>query len=47
MENKIQAQVYKKFLRKIKIGNIFNIDVPNLIITSTPKGISLFKEIWK
>jgi hypothetical protein len=32
----------KKYLRRIKIGKIFGIDVPNVIITSTPKGI----QIW-
>ena len=32
----------KRYLRKRKIGKIFNIDVPNVIITSTPRGI----QIW-
>jgi hypothetical protein len=32
----------KRYLRKIKIGKIFGIDVPNVIVTSTPKGI----QIW-
>lgn len=32
----------KNYLRKIKIGKIFGIDFPNVIITSTPKGI----QIW-
>lgn len=32
----------KRYLRKRKIGKIFGIDVPNVIITSTPKGI----QIW-
>ncbi len=36
----------KKYLRRIKIGKIFGIDVPNVIITSTPKGTNNFKQIW-
>lgn len=36
----------KKYLRRIKIGKIFEIDVPNVIITSTPKGTNNFKQIW-
>ena len=27
----------KRYSRRIKIGKIFGIDVPNVIITSTPK----------
>ena len=37
----------KRYLRKRKIGKIFNIDVPNVIITSTPKGgPTNFPQIW-
>lgn len=37
----------KRYLRRIKIGKIFGIDVPNVIITSTPKGVSSnFPQIW-
>jgi len=36
----------KRYLRKIKIGKIFGIDVPNVIITSTPKGPTNFPQIW-
>ncbi len=36
----------KKYLRKVKIGKIFDIDVPNIIITSTPKGTTNFPQIW-
>lgn len=36
----------KRYLRRIKIGKIFGIDVPNLIITSTPKGQTNFSQIW-
>jgi hypothetical protein len=37
----------KRYLRIIKIGKIFGIDVPNVIITSTPKGVSSnFPQIW-
>ena len=32
----------KRYSRRIKIGKIFGIDVPNVIITSTPKGM----QIW-
>jgi hypothetical protein len=28
----------KRYSRRIKIGKIFDIDVPNVIVTSTPKG---------
>ena len=36
----------KRYLRKRKIGKIFNIDVP-IIITSTPKGgPTNFPQIW-
>ncbi len=31
----------KRYSRRIKIGKIFNIDVPSVIITSTPKGGSI------
>ena len=27
-------------------GKIFDIDVPNVIITSTPKGLTNFPQIW-
>lgn len=36
----------KRYLRKRKIGKIFGIDVPNVIITSTPKGPTNFPKIW-
>ena len=37
----------KRYSRRIKIGKIFDIDVPNIIITSTPKGgPSNFPQIW-
>jgi hypothetical protein len=36
----------KRYLRKIKIGKVFDIDVPNVIITSTPKGPTNFPQIW-
>jgi hypothetical protein len=36
----------KRYLRKIKIGKIFGIDVTNVIITSTPKGPTNFPQIW-
>ena len=36
----------KRYSRRIKIGKIFGIDVPNLIITSTPKGQTNFSQIW-
>jgi hypothetical protein len=37
----------KRYLRRIKIGKIFGIDLPNVIITSTPKGVSSnFPQIW-
>jgi hypothetical protein len=35
----------KRYLRKIKIGKIFGIDVPKLIITSSPNGLN-FIQIW-
>jgi hypothetical protein len=38
----VRPKFSKKYLRRIKIGKIFGIDVPNVIITSTPKGI----QIW-
>ena len=38
----------KRYSRRIKIGKIFNIDVPHIIITSTPKGGPVnFPEIWQ
>jgi hypothetical protein len=36
----------KRYSRRIKIGKIFGIDVPNVIITSTPKGLTNFPEMW-
>jgi hypothetical protein len=36
----------KRYSRRIKIGKIFDIDVPNVIITSTPKGLTNFPQIW-
>jgi hypothetical protein len=36
----------KRYLRRIKIAKIFDIDVPNVIITSTPKGPNNFPQIW-
>jgi len=36
----------KRYSRRIKIGKIFDIDVPNVIITSTPKGHTNFPQIW-
>ncbi len=36
----------KRYSRRIKIGKIFDIDVPNIIITSTPKGTTNFPQIW-
>ncbi len=36
----------KRYLRKKKIGKIFGIDVPNVIITSTPSGSTNFPQIW-
>ena len=36
----------KRYSRRIKIGKIFNIDIPNVIITSTPKGLTNFPQIW-
>ena len=36
----------KRYSRRIKIGKIFNIDIPNIIITSTPKGTTNFSQIW-
>jgi len=38
----VRPKFSKKYLRRIKIGKIFGIDVSNVIITSTPKGI----QIW-
>lgn len=42
----VRPKFSKKYLRKMKIGKIFGIDVPNVIITSTPKGTNNFKQIW-
>jgi hypothetical protein len=36
----------KRYSRRMKIGKIFGIDVPNIIITSTPKGLTNFPEMW-
>jgi len=36
----------KRYLRKRKIGKIFGIDVPNVIITATQKGPNNFPQIW-
>lgn len=36
----------KRYLRKRKIGKIFGIDVPNVIVNSTPKGPTNFPQIW-
>ena len=36
----------KRYSRRTKIGKIFDIDVPNIIITSTPKGSTNFPQIW-
>lgn len=36
----------KRYSRRIKIGKIFGIDVPNVIITSKPKGLTDFPEMW-
>lgn len=36
----------KRYSRRIKIGKIFDIDVPNVIITSTLKGPTNFPQIW-
>ena len=36
----------KRYSRRIKIGKIFGIDVPNFIITYTPKGLTNFPEMW-
>jgi hypothetical protein len=37
----------KRYSRRIKIGKIFDIDVPHIIITSIPKGgPSNFPQIW-
>jgi len=36
----------KRYSRRIKIGKIFDIDVPNIIITSTPNGPTYFPQIW-
>ena len=36
----------KRYSRRIKIGKIFGIGVPSIIITSTPKGPNNFPQIW-
>ena len=36
----------KRYSRRIKIGKIFGIDVPHIIITSTPNGPTNFPQIW-
>ena len=36
----------KRYSRRIKIGKIFDIDVPHIIITSTPNGPTNFPQIW-
>ena len=36
----------KRYSRRIKIGKIFDIDVPHIIITSTPNGPTNFQQIW-
>lgn len=36
----------KRYSRRIKIGKIFDIDVPHIIITSTPSGPTNFPQIW-
>lgn len=36
----------KRYSRRIKIGKIFGIDFPDVIITSTPKGPTNFPQIW-
>ena len=39
--------IHKRYQRRIKIGKIFDIEVPNkVIITSTPKRITNFPKIW-
>jgi hypothetical protein len=42
----VRPNFSKKYLRRIKIGKIFDIDVPSVIITSTPKGLTNFPQIW-
>lgn len=42
----IVVKYSKRYLRKRKIGKVFDIDVPNVIITSTPKGPTNFPQIW-
>lgn len=48
--NEVDIAIYprfsKRYLRKLKIGKIFDLDVPNVIITSTPKGKTNFPKIW-
>lgn len=42
----IYPKLSKRYSRRMKIGKIFDIDVPNIIITSTPKGSTNFPQIW-
>jgi hypothetical protein len=42
----IYPRLSKRYSRRIKIGKIFGINVPNIIITSTPKGPNNFPQIW-
>jgi hypothetical protein len=42
----IYPKLSKRYSRRMKIGKIFDIDVPNIIITSTPKGPTNFPQIW-
>ena len=40
----VRPNLSKRYLRRIKIGKIFGIDVPNVIITSTPNGPNNFPQ---
>ena len=42
----IYPRFSKRYTRRMKIGKIFDIDVPSVIITSTPKGPTNFSQIW-
>lgn len=42
----IYPKLSKRYSRRMKINKIFDIDVPNIIITSTPKGSTNFPQIW-
>jgi hypothetical protein len=42
----VYPRLSKRYSRRIKIGKIFGINVPNIIITSTPKGPNNFPQIW-